>query len=386
LRLFFFDLGLSGYFFLFNLFLTARGYSEARLGVLAGVLAAGNLAGALPAGKLIRRYGPRNAVLSCLFLTPAAFCLRALLLSLSQQILLAFVAGIVLSLWAVCIPPAVAQSTRDEARPFAFGLLFSMGIGVAAVGGWLASKMPGWLHNVSLRGHLIPSDQLTLLAACCIAAIGVLPAAGMVSSRIVPSASRRALLTPSLRRFLPAAAVWALVTGSFSPFANVFLAVHEHLPLPRVGALFSISQLVQVGAVLCAPLIFRRCGVVTGVVSAQLATALCFALLALSHGSFAISIVYVALTGAQWMNEPGIYSILMSVAEPEQRGSASASMSFAVACAQLIASASAGWAFSRFGYPLVFAVISAIAVAAAGLFWNIPREPRDAPQECGAEA
>lgn len=358
----------------------------ARLGVLASAMAVGNLAGALPAGQLVQRYGPRNALMTCLLLAPAVLCARGVFLAVPLQLALAFAAGVALSLWAVCIPPAIVQTTRDEARPFAFGVLFSMGIGVAAIGGFLASKMPGWLNNVWLHWHLLPSDQLTLVIACCIAAIGLFPASALLSSRPVLSASPRPLLTPSLRRFLLAVAVWTLVTGSFSPFANIFLAVHEHLPLPQVGVLFSISQLVQVVAVLCAPLLFRRCGVVAGVISAQLATALCFGLLAVSRGSLAASLVYVALTGAQWMNEPGLYSMLTKVAPPEQRGSASASMSLVVSFAQLIASASAGWAFSRFGYPAVFTVISAIAAAAAGLFRLIPREAQSTSQECAAEA
>ena len=48
-RMFFFDFGVSIYFFFFNLFLSGHGYSETQMGLITGTMAAGNLAGALPA-------------------------------------------------------------------------------------------------------------------------------------------------------------------------------------------------------------------------------------------------------------------------------------------------------------------------------------------------
>jgi MFS family permease len=173
-------------------------------------------------------------------------------------------------------------------------------------------------------------------------------------------------------KFIPAVAVWGLVTTSFSPFANVFFAVHIRMPLHQVGTVFSISQLVQVGAVLCVPLVFRRWGLTKGILIAQLATSFCFVLLATSTRSFFCSAVYIALTAFQWMNEPGLYSLLMNIVPEDQRGGASASMSFTLSCAQLVAAALAGWGFTHLGYPAVLSAIAVAAVAAGLLLRRIP--------------
>jgi MFS family permease len=348
-------------------------------------MAVGNLAGAIPAGWLLQNAGLRKALMVCLVYAPAALCTRSLLPAFPLQLILAFLTGAVLSLWAICIPPAVAGTTNERQRPFAFSLLFSTGIGLGALGGLAGSRMPGWLTNVSQHVHLPAPDQLTLIASCCFATLGIIPAASLHLARPVIAARARPVLSPSLMRFLPAVLVWGLVTGSFSPLANVFFAVHLRLPLRQIGTVFSISQLCQVAAVLCAPLVLRRWGVIAGIISAQLATSLCFALLALSSRPALASGVYVALTAFQWMNEPALYTMLMSIVPEEQRGGASASMSLAVSFSQLVAAATAGWAFTTFGYPPVLGTIAFVAMIAAALFGTIPRVGAATALPCGAD-
>jgi len=177
---------------------------------------------------------------------------------------------------------------------------------------------------------------------------------------------------------LPAIGIWGLVTGSFAPFGNVFLATHVRLALHNVGTVFSLSQLCQVAAVLCAPLVFRRLGVPNGVFTMQMATASCFLLLAFTVHPIAAGAGYVALMGMQYMGEPGIYSMMMNVVPEEARGSASASMAVVLGAAQLIAASAAGWAFTDLGYPRTLGMIAVVAVT-AGLIFRTVREA-EAPE------
>ena len=369
--MFFFDFGVSIFFFFFNLFLSGRGYSETQMGLLTGTMAAGSLAGALPAARLIQRIGLRNALITCLVSVPAVLCARSLWASLPIQIGLAFVTGLTLCVWAVCVSPIVAAITKERERPLAFSLVFSLGIGVGAAGALAGSRMPGWFsRQIGNAGPLAP-DQLTLIAACCIAAVALIPAMRLrrCGSDVPPRPGW--LSTPAVRRILPAVGIWALVTGSFAPFGNVFLASRLHLPLHSVGTVFSISQLCQVAAVLCAPIVFRRLGVPNGVFTMQLATALCFMLLALTMQPLAASMMYVAVTGLQYMGEPGIYSMMMNVVPAEARGTASASIAMVVGASQLIAAAVAGWTFTNLGYPRALGIIAVIALIAGLLFRTV---------------
>ena len=366
-------MGLSIYFFFFNLFLTGHGYSEAKLGLLTSTMAAGNLAGALPAGRFIQKAGLRTALITCLIAAPAVACARSLSPLFPLQAVLAFAAGLAFSLWTVCVSPMIAASTSERERPIGFSLFFSLGVGVGALGGLAGSRMPVWFSHLPMLTGWLGADQLTLIAACCIAGIALIPCLALPHTNAPHSERPRLFSSSDLRRFLPAVAIWGLVTGSFSPFANVFLAVHLRLPLTKVGTVFALSQLFQVAAVLCAPVLFRRLGIARGVFAAQIATASCFFVLALSTGSMPASVTFIALTGAQYMSEPGIYSLLMGIVPKELRAGASASMTLVLAVTQLIAAASAGWAFTNLGYPRALGIIALFAITAGILFNTVAR-------------
>jgi len=368
-------LGLSIYFFLFNLFLIGHGYTEKTLGLLTSAMAVGNLVGAIPAGRLAQRLGLRQVLLACFLLAIVVFSARSMLLGLASQISLAFIAGIALAAWAVCIPPTVAQLTDEQQRPLAFSLVFSLGIGVSAAGGLLGGRLPGWLANHNALFHFLEPDQLVLLLSCCIVGVGIWPTAKLRLARSDSPSVATAFFSPFMLRYLPAIAVWSLVTGSFSPFANVYFRRHLHMTLPQIGDAFSVSQISQVGAVLTAPLIFKRFGLLAGIVYTQIVGAFLLFTLSAISSPLAGAVVYIGFTTFQWMNEPGLYSLLMNNVSPEERGGAAASNTFIIAISQAVAAAIAGEAFSHFGYPLALRGIGLLALLAAALFWALRNHP-----------
>lgn len=368
-------MGLSIYFFLFNLFLINRGYTEKNLGLLTSSMALGNLAGAIPVGKLIHRFGIRLILLSCFIMAIALSSARALMLSFTWQVPLAFLVGVALSAWAICLSPAIAQLTDERQRPRAFSLIFSLGIGVGALGGILGSRLPGWLARHHVLFGALQTDQIVLLLSCCIVAFGVWPASKLRFTGASVAARARPFFSPFLLRYLPAIAIWSLVTGSFSPFANVYFAHHLHMSLPQIGNAFSISQIAQVIAVLAVPVLFRSSGLTGGIALTQLFAATLLIVLASIGHPFSATIAYVGFTAFQWMNEPGLYSLLMNRVPPDDRGGASASNSLVISLSQAIAAAIAGAAFARYGYPFVLRGIALVALIAAVLFWRMRSHP-----------
>jgi hypothetical protein len=73
----------------------------------------------------------------------------------------------------------------------------------------------------------------------------------------------------------------------------------------------------------------------------------------------------------QYMNEPGIFSLLMDRIPLSQRSSASASTFFVTSACQAVASASVGAAIVRFGYSAVLLGIACLALTATGLFGRL---------------
>ena len=112
-----------------------------------------------------------------------------------------------------------------------------------------------------------------------------------------------------------------------------------------------------------------------GIVFTQVAAAILLFTLAASAGPLAATASYICFSAFQWMNEPGLYSLLMNMVPTEARGGASASNSLVMSSSQAIAATLAGGAFVQYGYPVALRGIAVIALIAAALFWRMRTRP-----------
>ena len=365
---FLFDLGLFVYFFLFNLYLIEYHITERTLGFISGAFSVGNLAGALPMGYAARRWGLKPVLLGCLLAVPALSAFRLFFFAVPVQVGLALLAGIGMSAWAVSLAPSVAALTSENNRSTAFGLVFATGIGTGAVAGLAGGLLPALLHH----GHAAEGMRAVLLAACALILLGLWPMSRLRLGSLATVAAARqegALFTPFLRRFLPALALWSFATGCFTPFANVFLFRHLHVPLARVGFVFSLSQLIQVAAVLLAPALFRAIGTVAGIACTQMCAAVALFLLGRAPDAAYAIAIYLVLTGFQWMSTPGIYALVMSRTPEPQRSRASALQTFTASAAAAGAAAASGTLIERHGYGTLLGGSACLAALAALLLY-----------------
>jgi MFS family permease len=364
---FFFDLGFGLYFFLFNLFLANSHFNEKFLGLATGALTLGNVAGTIPIGLAVRRYGLRPVLLFCFVAAPCIGIVRALVLWPPGQIGLSFLCGVALSCWPVCFAPTVARLTTEKNRVSAFSIVFATGIGTGTLAGLVGGYLPGMLVGAAGgEKHLAEGMRLVLLFACGFVMLGIWSILKLeVSSARETDKPRIRIFHPFLYRFLPAFALWSVVTGSFVPFAAVFLQQHLGIPMRHVGLIFAGSQLTQFAAVLLAPIVYRKWGTITGIMCTQIATGI--AVFALSHARgtpMAIGF-YLCYMGAQFMSGPGLYSLLMTRVPDAERSTASAVQNIAGALCQAASAAITGSCLVRFGYPAVLSGNAVVAIAAS---------------------
>jgi MFS family permease len=372
---FFFDFGFSLYFFLFSLYLVDLHFTERTIGLVGGAVTLGSVAGTLPAGWLAHKIGLRPLLVFSMTAAPLLGVARVLVTWEPAQVVLAFLAGLAMCLWAVCYLPALARLTTAENRASAFSINFSLSIVAGALGGLVCGYLP---HLLKIAGYALPAadvKRLILLGACGIAAIGVFPLLRLrLPSQVSePRAQDKSgkqpwKMNPFLLRFLPSMALWTAVLASFSPFANVYLTRDLHISLSQIGLIFSAAQAIQFCAGLLTPLVFRRLGLLNGIVATQVATAAAIACLAATHDRRLAVALYLSFSATQWMSSPGLYNLLMSKVPDEERSSASAMTMFCNALLQSCAMAGAGILFAQFGYPPVLVGIAALALAAALLF------------------
>jgi predicted MFS family arabinose efflux permease len=378
--LFFFHSGIAAYYFLFNLFLLDYHFNDRVIGLVGGAIALGTAVGALPVGQLAKKVGLRPLLIACFVATPVIGVLRAVMMWESAQIGLALFAGLVSCLSGVCCLPAVARLTTEENRAAAFGLIYSTSVGMSALVGVVCGYLPFWIRQAGFVVEPAQVKQLMLLAACGIAATGLFALIRLQ----VPSQQgentgqdrtqegtvrRRWRLHPFLLRYFAAMILWTAVLTSFAPFSSVYLSQGRHIPLARIGLIFFIAQILQSCLGLLSPIVFRRLGLLKGIVATQVLSAVVLSCLAGTHDIRLVAPLFIAFTPILWMSTPGLENLLMSGVPDEDRSTASSMMMFCSSVVAAGATSGTGILFVQFGYPRVMQGISVLALAAALLFW-----------------
>jgi MFS family permease len=366
----FFVLGMFIYVMLYNLYLLDLGFREDLVGAVSSAATAGNVAAMLPAAALARRWG-LHKLLIVSFATVGTICaVRAFATRPGPLLILAFLNGAAFSVYVVSLAPAVARLTSEKVRSVGFSISTASSIALGIVGGWLGGHLPGWLGG----------KRPAMLSACALLALALWPAARL---RIGPVPAGDAKLYPRdkfIVTFLAVWAIWSLATGAFNPFFATFFA-RLHTPVERIGLIFSCSQLAQVIALLVAPLVLRKLGLVNGTAAMLMCTALALAGLAVSPAGWAVAAVFVSYTSCQWMSEPGINTLLMGRVPECQRTGVAALMMLVAFGAQFLASLAGGAAIAKFGYPLLLACAAAVAALAAVAFRKLPAGEAASPAE-----
>ena len=357
----FFVLGMFIYVLLYNLYLLDLGFREDFVGQVSSASTAGMVAAILPAAALARRWGLGKLLLVSFASVGAISAVRALVTTRPPLLALAFLSGTAFSLYAVALAPAIARLTTEKARSTGFSFSTASSIALGIVGGWLGGHLPGWLGG----------KRPAMLAGCALLALALWPASRL---RIGPAPAEGAKLYPRNRfvvRFLVVWTIWNLATGSFNPFFTTFFA-RLNTPVERIGLIMSGSQLSQVVALMLAPLVLKKMGLVSGTAAMLLATALALGGLAAGPSGWAVAAVFMTYTSCQWMTDPGVNTLLMDRVREAERTGAAALMMLVAFGAQLVASLAGGATIARFGYSAMLAYAAGLAAVAAAAFRSLP--------------
>ena len=363
-----YDFGLYIFVLLYNLYLLDLGYREDFLGWVASAMTAGSILGSLPSAGVARRLGLKRMLVYGSAGMAAMCAVRALPLGGPGLMAVAFIAGLISSVWAVSLPPVVAALTDEKNRPLGFSLWTGWGIGLGVICGAVAGALPGWILRTGIATGPVDAKRAALFLGSAVALLSPLllvrlPLAGISGAprKVFPH-------SPVLRRYLAAFAVWNLAVGAFNPFFSAYFSRHLHMPVATIGVVFSISQAVQLAALLSSPALLRALGIVEGIALTQVGAGIALAVLALSPPAIMAAAAYSAFMAFQYMSEPGTFTLLMNQVEEGERAGVSALNFFVMSGSQAAASGIAGVAVTRYGYPPVLAAAAALAALAACLF------------------
>jgi predicted MFS family arabinose efflux permease len=380
-----YDFGLYVFVLLYNLYLLDLGYREDFLGAVASATSAGTIVGSLPSAAVARLLGLKRMLV---YGSAGVALLCIVPLSGAALLVAAFIGGLATSVWAVSLAPVVAALTNEKNRPMGFSLWTGWGIGLGVICGALAGALPDWIRRAGLAGSYKDAKQLALFFGASVALLSPWLLTRLPLDRAVDPVRRMFPRTPFVKRYMAAFAVWNLAVGAFNPFFAPYFARQLHLSSGQIGVVFSISQAVQLAALLSAPAILRRLGIVTGIAWMQLGVAASLGALALSPGAALATAGYAGFMAFQFMCEPGMFTLLMGQVAEEERAGVSALNFFVMSGAHAAAAGVAGLAVTRYGYAPVLASASAVAAVAALLFRMLlsPLSPGERREPRGTSA
>ncbi len=363
-----FNFALFIFVLLYNLFLLDLGFHEDFAGVVNGAMRAGSVVGTLPAAFVAHRFGLKRTLLAAILAMAAAEFLRAVVGARLPLAALAFLSGAVFSVWAVILAPMIAGAVEEKRRPAAFSAFFACMFAVGIGGNWLGGRLPLWMGG----------KRPVLLASAVLAAAAALPALRLKEwprgTEQNPPQHRVWPRSRFLALYLLPFALWHLATGAFNPFNNLYFA-RLGFSVERIGSVLSAAQLAQIAALLAAPAIIRRMGLLGGIVLMMTATAFGLGALASEPSAAAAVLAYATYMSFQWMSEPGLNTLVMNHVDERERGGASAINYLVAFGAQAVAAFGAGSLFTHVGYAWTLTAAALLALAAAALFGLLLRWP-----------
>ena len=274
---------------LFNLYLRSLGVSDSTIGQILSKVSLGAAVAALPAAFLFRRLPARTLLAGAAALAAFGVVLQATLTAPELLLTVAFLSGMVLTVFRLSIAPVIMREGAPPARPFLFSASFSVFFFSAIVGSAVGGALPHAFLAVTDSQRL--ALRLSLFAAAAVTLSGIFPFAAMREREggeppppgALDQLRELAEIDWALhfKLILPSTLI-GLGAGLIIPFLNLYFRDRFGLSEGQIGLLFATMQGFMVLGNLFGPEVSRRLGLVRGVVVTQLASVPFMLVLALS--------------------------------------------------------------------------------------------------------
>lgn len=395
--IFLFGLGQSVFSLLFNLYLRSLGLSDSDIGQILSKVSIGAAVAALPAAFLFRRIPARTLLVLAGVLTAVGYVLQATLVAPELLLLVAFLTGMVITVFRLSIAPVVMRETTPEARPFLFSASYGVIFASAIVGSIVGGALPHLFEAFTSVDKL--ALRWTLLAGCGLTLLSAVPFWAM-REEATPGAPAPPGALEQLRDFLeidwglhfklilPAAMI-GLGAGLIIPFLNLYFRDRFGLSEGEIGILFGVMQGFMVVGNLFGPAVSRRLGMVGGVVATQLASVPFMVVLALSGFFPLVAASFFLRSGLMNMNQPLVSHFAMEVVPQRDHAVTNSLLSLSWFLTWSVSAEIGGTLIERRGYTEPLLIAAGLYVAASVLFWiffksvdetRVPRSEVEIPE------
>lgn len=374
----------------FNLYMSALGFSNAVIGIFNSLPALALLGIGLPFAALADRIGYRLFLLG----SGALAVLASLILALAGVRLLAVLAAgsfaLSLTILEVLGAPVLAQVSREAERVALFAVNQSLAWIATLLGDLLGGAIPEAAARLSHSSSASAGSIRSAFVAMTLLTVASIPfltrlagAAGLKPTRVFPVRDLLRVDTMRFARFLLPGLILGIGAGMYLNFIQLYLAQRFGLTPGPIGAILAVGAAATAFTTLGAPRVSRRLGMTRTIGLLQVAgSPLVFALAFLMSLPIAVLILYVRQIALNLQAPLGLV-FGMEYVEPGQRARLATAQTVVTGVGLGgIGPLVSGFLQVRGGYQLAFSV-SAFFYLLAGLTFlllfrrtRLPSEPR----------
>ena len=394
-----FGAALSLYWIDFNLYLSALGYSTATIGLVSTLASVAGALVAFPASSASDRYGRRT-----IFAVGAAGALVAIVGLLASEALPLIIVSA--ALWSasnqavqVVVAPYLTEHSEPEHRNELFALQFAIqnvtNIVAAILGGVVAGVIASTigLDPAGPGIYRVILVIMLVLVAASLASVWLLTddRPRTVGTRRLQRIGEPAAFPPDPRRsrtllgitirdrarfaklVVPGLLI-AIGAGQIIPFLNLYVQRKFGLDLAELNAVFALTSLGTVVAILLQPRLARRFGQITSVVIVQGASIPFLVVLGFSPVLWTVILAMAVRNSLMNAGNPIFNAFAMEHVTPPERATLAAAMSVLWQMGWVIGGtfyavlqATVGF---EAGYAVNFATIISLYTVATLLYWT----------------
>jgi hypothetical protein len=205
----------------------------------------------------------------------------------------------------------------------------------------------------------------------------------LATKNIFPMARIGRFKIPSgFYRLAPVLILWGIFVGSFPPFFSIYFSRQFGMELGNVGFLSSLSQVCQVMAVMCMPLLIIRFGRGSAIGLMQGTSALILPFLIWVTQIHWAILVYLLYLSTQAMCEPALENFAMELVSPEERNRMASLRYTTHFLMSGLAVAFTGTVIVWIGYPILLGTLSLIGISSALIFFiRFQKQPKSREEE-----
>ncbi len=304
---FLFGFGLTGFIFLFNLYMKARGFGEGSIGTLLAVRNYATMLLAIPAALIVRKMTLKPLFLIVVIFSAIGYTIPVIAESMPQILSGMAISGLFAAFFSVISGPFIMQTSTKRERTHLFSFNFAVSLSSGILGNIVAGNLPLIISRGGVS--LVTGYRDAMLIHIVFSLFSLVPfllikEKGLADRETLKhfthiGTSKLLILKLSLPHILV-----GLGAGITIPFLNLYFRDKFLLNSAQIGYLFSISQALMIVGTLLAPFFSKRLGKIKTVILSQLLSVPFLFFLGVTH-NLLIAIISFLLRAA-----------LMNMAQP----------------------------------------------------------------------